>query len=416
MDDVLNFTSLVTTPYGAGSSTVSYTANGMNEYTAVGGTTHTYDDNGNLKDDGTNTYEYDWRNHLIEVVDKSSSTTIAEYAYDSFGLGRRHEKVVDSDTTRFVYADQQCIEEYDGSDNLLRLFVFGEGLDEIVMMEAPDVADVDDDANTTELKRFYYHRQLIGSVTQVTDPDEVVVESYDYGPYGEIAISDINGSSVSTSQIGNPFTYTGRRLDEETGLFYYRARHYSSELKRFIQRDPLEYVDGPNAYGYVSARSTIRRDPLGLEDDGDDEATPLDLPSPHCGFQLFNDPTLVRESKRERRRELHMEWLVLEIAADKAGLTRIALGRETTRCWDRYAAAGDKWTRLRKELRTDKPPTEEGEAKIAEAELEMDAAADAHQAAAANEAAAKEAEKEARKAVAAAKKRAERANAAAEER
>jgi len=55
MDDVLNFTSIVTTPYGGGASTESYTSNGMNEYTAVGGVTHTYDDNGNLKTDGTDT-------------------------------------------------------------------------------------------------------------------------------------------------------------------------------------------------------------------------------------------------------------------------------------------------------------------------------------------------------------------------
>ena len=105
-------------------------------------------------------------------------------------------------------------------------------------------------------------------MTHVTDPDENVVESYDYGPYGEIEVSDQGGSTVSGSQIGNPFTYTGRRLDEETGLYYYRARHYDPVAKRFIQRDPLEYVDGPNARGYVSCRSTCARDPLGLEDQG----------------------------------------------------------------------------------------------------------------------------------------------------
>ncbi len=266
LDDVLNFSSVVTTPYGQSGSTVNYTSNGMNEYTDIGGTTRTFDDNGNLADDGTYEYTYDWHNHLIKVEDSGTTDVVAEYDYDCVGRGRRIEKVVGSDTTRFVYADQQCLEELDGSDNLLRLFVFGEALDEIVMMEAEDVADVDSDSNTTELKRFYYHQQLIGSVTHITDPDEVVVESYDYGPYGEFVIFDIGSSVVSNSQIGNPFLYTGRRLDEETGLFYYRARHYDAGNGRFLQRDPLEHVDGPNARAYVAGRPTGSIDPSGLEE------------------------------------------------------------------------------------------------------------------------------------------------------
>ena len=265
LDDVLNFSQIAVTPYGGSASTTSFTSNGVNEYTAIGGTSRTFDANGNLTDDGTNTYQYDFRNHLIKVTRKSDSVVIAEYAYDAVGLGRRIESTVGSDTTRFVYSGQQCLEEYDGSGDLLRLFVFGQGLDEVLMMEAPDVADVDADSDTTELKRFYYHVQLIGSVTHVTDPDENVVESYDYGPYGEIEVFDQSGSTVSGSQIGNPFTYTGRRLDEETGLYYYRARHYDPVAKRFIQRDPLEYVDGPNARGYVGGAPVARFDPLGLD-------------------------------------------------------------------------------------------------------------------------------------------------------
>ena len=81
---------------------------------------------------------------------------------------------------------------------------------------------------------------------------------------------------MSVSQIENPFTYTGRRLDEETGLYYYRARHYSSELKRFTQRDPLGYVDGPNAFTYALGRPVVASDPHGTtiyisaEDEGAD--------------------------------------------------------------------------------------------------------------------------------------------------
>jgi RHS repeat-associated protein len=264
MDDVFNLTSYVVTPYGGSASTTNFTVNAMNEYTAVGGVTHLYHDNGSLKDDGTYTYKYDAHDHLVEVRLKSNGSLVAEYFYDAVGRGRRTKKVVGNDTTRFVYHNLHCVEEYDGSDDLLRLFAFGDDIDQVVMMEAPDVADVNDNQNTSEVLRFHYHTQLVGSVTHVTGPGEGVVESYEYDPYGATTIKDQGGGTVSASPIGNPFMYTGRRLDEETGLYYYRARHYSPQLKRFVQRDPLEYVDGPNAYAYVRARPTVAMDPSGL--------------------------------------------------------------------------------------------------------------------------------------------------------
>jgi RHS repeat-associated protein len=265
MDDVFNLTSYVVTPYGGSASTTNFTVNAMNEYTAVGGVTHLYHDNGSLKDDGTYTYKYDAHDHLVEVRLKSNGSLVAEHFYDAVGLGRRTKKVVGQDTTRFVYHGLHCVEEYDGQGDLLRLFAFGDEIDQVVMMETPDRADVDDDQDTTELKRFYYHTQLVGSVTHLSDPDENVVESYEYAPYGATAILDQSASTVSASPVGNPFLYTGRRLDDETGLYYYRARHYSPSLKRFVQRDPLEYVDGPNALAYCRSAPVSRHDPLGME-------------------------------------------------------------------------------------------------------------------------------------------------------
>ncbi|MCM8526652.1 MAG: RHS repeat-associated core domain-containing protein, partial [Lentisphaeraceae bacterium] len=57
--------------------------------------------------------------------------------------------------------------------------------------------------------------------------------------------------------------FTGRYLDTETGLWYFRARYFSDELGRFISRDPLGYVDGMSLYGgYFAMWLTV--DPLGL--------------------------------------------------------------------------------------------------------------------------------------------------------
>jgi RHS repeat-associated protein len=60
--------------------------------------------------------------------------------------------------------------------------------------------------------------------------------------------------------------YTGRRLDEDTGLYHYRARAYDPETGRFLQRDTLEYVDGPNTHAYTSDSPVGRNDPQGLKE------------------------------------------------------------------------------------------------------------------------------------------------------
>jgi RHS repeat-associated protein len=47
----------------------------------------------------------------------------------------------------------------------------------------------------------------------------------------------------NTSTLKNPFTYKGAfgyYYDEETGLYYLKARYYDPKIYRFISRDPIE--------------------------------------------------------------------------------------------------------------------------------------------------------------------------------
>lgn len=57
--------------------------------------------------------------------------------------------------------------------------------------------------------------------------------------------------------------YTGREWDQETGLYYYRARYYDAKVGGFIAQDSIEFLDGKTKYGYVLANPARYTDPSG---------------------------------------------------------------------------------------------------------------------------------------------------------
>ena len=84
---------------------------------------------------------------------------------------------------------------------------------------------------------------------------------------------DGHPGQATGSRFGNPFMWTGQRYDAPTGLYHFLFRSYSPALGRWLQRDPLGYVDGPNAYGYVTNNPLRYTDPLGLQEAGGQAAS-----------------------------------------------------------------------------------------------------------------------------------------------
>ncbi len=234
--------------------TVNYQTNSLNQYTSVGGTAYTYDDNGNLAFDGRFHYYYDCENRLLDVND-ASNARVASYAYDY--LGRRISRTIygtPNVTVRYAYDGDRIIAEYDGAGTLLRKFVYGPGLDEPICLI--------DAGNGNAI--YYYHFDGLGSVVALSDVNRVLMERYAYDVFGQPTIRDPNGVVLTASAFGNPYLFTGRAYDGESGLYYYRARYYDYATGRFLQPDPIGYADELNLYNYVGSNPVNATDSLGL--------------------------------------------------------------------------------------------------------------------------------------------------------
>jgi RHS repeat-associated protein len=83
-----------------------------------------------------------------------------------------------------------------------------------------------------------------------------VAASYVYGSFGKL--------TASTGTVTNPFQYTGRGSDAETGLYYHRARYFDQNVGRFLSEDPIGFGEGPNFYQYTRNNPLKYVDPWGL--------------------------------------------------------------------------------------------------------------------------------------------------------
>ena len=95
-----------------------------------------------------------------------------------------------------------------------------------------------------------------------TPPTVTLAAHYEYDPYGNVLVAnDVDSSGIVTA---NPFRFSTKWFDAETGLYYYGYRYYLPRLGRWINRDPIEEAGGLSLYQFVSDSPVNYVDPYGL--------------------------------------------------------------------------------------------------------------------------------------------------------
>ena len=221
----------------------------LNQYSKFNDLPLEYDTNGNLSAKGSRLFAYDYRNRLIRSSRGDDAVT---FTYDIFG--RQTSRTDLSGTQRYFYAGDQKIEERNASGQVIKHYLWGNGIDELLRLDV---------YNGTIAKPYYVHSDNIGSTTAITDSSGNLVERVNYDVYGAPAFTDALGQTLKKSTIRNTTLFQGREYDYDLALYNYRARYFDPSLGRFLQTDPLGYQDSMNLYQGMGMNPVNYLDPMG---------------------------------------------------------------------------------------------------------------------------------------------------------
>jgi len=188
--------------------------------------------------------EWDAVNRLVAVTVGNQRT---EFTYD--GLSRRVaiRKLVNGSEVsfrRFVWCGGQICEERDAAGAVTKRF-FPQGMK---LLNGSNAGD------------YFFTRDHLGSVRELTDASGNLRARYSYHPYGRR--TKVAGDTDAD------FGFAGMFWCGEASLLLTHFRAYDPELGRWFSRDPLRYAEikqGPNLYAYVGNEPVSRTDPEGLE-------------------------------------------------------------------------------------------------------------------------------------------------------
>lgn len=121
-----------------------------------------------------------------------------------------------------------------------------------------------------ELDLHYYHEDHLGSASLVTAADGSLLEETAFYPFGEPRNQFKTSKGEAT--LPNPYLFSQKERDAESGLQYFEARYLAATLARFNRVDPMvenppdEAIADPqllNAYSYARNNPLVLVDPDG---------------------------------------------------------------------------------------------------------------------------------------------------------
>jgi len=231
-----------------------------NRCTAAGDAVLTYDDAGQLAEQGeSRRYRWDHAGRLVgfEISAGATRSLSARYLYGADG--RRVKKFV----RRGMGAafDESAV--YVGDLSEQHAWARGRGGGGAILHLN------DGDTRIASVRTGKVHPRDAGpairyelrdhssSVTMIVDGTGGWLNREEYSPYGETTFGGFARKR---------YRFSGKERDEESGLAYHGARYYAPGLARWVSPDPLAARAGPNAYRYVSSSPVSRHDPTGLDD------------------------------------------------------------------------------------------------------------------------------------------------------
>ena len=234
----------------------AYTANSLNQYSAVGDFVPAYDADGNATliktATGTWSVSYNAENRPVRF-ECAGTQTVVEMNYDY--LGRRFEKkiTVAGTTTshhRYIYRgflQIACLDLTRAGTPAL-WFVFWDPT------QPTGTRPLAIQKNGTW---FVYGHDLTKNVCEVFGSDGYIKTTYSYSPFGNVS---------SVGNFEQNFQWSSEFYDSELNLVYYNYRHYSPTTARWLSRDPIEEMGGLNLYAFAKNGSVIHIDSYGLID------------------------------------------------------------------------------------------------------------------------------------------------------
>lgn len=217
-----------------------------------------YDASGNQLCDtnptgGFRKYTWDAEGRILQIAVSSTATAFETYLYDAGG-NRISKRGSNGSSTEYINFNGLELAERNG-DGSWSDYIFANG--QRIARSDTAMAPTNPQSSTT-----FYHFGRLGSTEALTDGNGALLMSSQYMPFGQ---------EIPAGTSTNHYKFTGKERDAESGLDYFGARYYSSNMGRFSSPDPsgLLYADisnpqSLNLYTYVLNNPLSNTDPTGL--------------------------------------------------------------------------------------------------------------------------------------------------------